>query len=409
MIKTETGAPIKDVRAELGGSHPAALPLSLFSMITDSTGRYIYNWTNAIPILGSYTLCPQRDDNHLNGVTTLDLALISKHILNLEPLNSPYKIIAADANKSNTITTLDIVALRRLILGIDSELPNNLAWRFVNNSYVFPNPANPFTQKFTECVTVTDIQNQAASPDFTGIKIGDVNGTAKTNLQSVASDDRTTPTTLFNTRDRAILPGDVFDATFTSAEKLAAQQFTLEFSGLEVLHIEPETPGMDLEHFALFPQVHLLTHAWNTTGQNKEQTQFTLRFRALAAGRLSKMLQFSDQITPSTAYTRTNESARRQPRLQFDAEAAKDAFVLYQNQPNPFSNATEIGFYLPQADRATLTILDETGKTLLRREGHFEKGLNTFTVSGEGLPAGALFYQIAASGGVLARKMVKVK
>jgi hypothetical protein len=39
----------------------------------------------------------------------VDLVLISKHILGLEPLNSPYKMIAADANKSNSITTFDIV------------------------------------------------------------------------------------------------------------------------------------------------------------------------------------------------------------------------------------------------------------------------------------------------------------
>ncbi len=68
-----------------------------------------------------YKVTPIREDNPLNGVTTLDLAIISKHISGIALLNSPYKRIAADANKSGVISTFDIVAIRRLILGLDEE------------------------------------------------------------------------------------------------------------------------------------------------------------------------------------------------------------------------------------------------------------------------------------------------
>jgi hypothetical protein len=69
-------------------------------------------------VAADFTITPVKDDNPLNGVTTYDLVLMSKHILGIEPLGSPYKMIAADANKSNSITTFDIVELRKLILGI---------------------------------------------------------------------------------------------------------------------------------------------------------------------------------------------------------------------------------------------------------------------------------------------------
>jgi hypothetical protein len=62
-----------------------------------------------VPLAATFTIAPEKDDNPLNGVTTYDLVLISKHILGLEPLDSPYKMIAADANKSGSITTFDIV------------------------------------------------------------------------------------------------------------------------------------------------------------------------------------------------------------------------------------------------------------------------------------------------------------
>jgi len=210
VISTEKGDPVKDVGIVLSSpSNPAFPPVGLYSpSLTDITGKYSIT-NNSLPISSNVTMCPERDDNHLNGMTTLDLALINKHILNLEPLNSPYKIIGADANNSGTITTLDIVAFRRLILGIDNELPNNTSWRFVNKSYVFPSLINPFSKKFTECVTLGDIKNQVVSPDFIGIKMGDMNGTAQTNLSRAVADDRTDRVTYLRTRDRATLPGDV--------------------------------------------------------------------------------------------------------------------------------------------------------------------------------------------------------
>ena len=43
-----------------------------------------------------------------SAVTTFDLVLISRHILGLEALDSPYKMIAADVNMSGTISTSDV-------------------------------------------------------------------------------------------------------------------------------------------------------------------------------------------------------------------------------------------------------------------------------------------------------------
>jgi hypothetical protein len=125
------------------------------------------------------SITPRKNDQPLNGVTTYDLALISQHILGLEALDSPYKIIAADANQDGKVTTFDIIVLRKLILGITSELPNGKSWRFLPDNYVFPNPQDPFTPPFPEKILVP----HSADPlptyfQFTGVKIGDVNDSA---------------------------------------------------------------------------------------------------------------------------------------------------------------------------------------------------------------------------------------
>ena len=106
-IVTEDKLDIEKVNVNLDGS-----PLYL---VTKSDGQYAFA---NMQLGGSYKVMPKKNINPLNGVSTLDLLLIQKHILGVQPFNSPYKIIAADINKSNDISSIDLVELRKLILGV---------------------------------------------------------------------------------------------------------------------------------------------------------------------------------------------------------------------------------------------------------------------------------------------------
>lgn len=142
------------------------------SMLTNMDGEYVLCPCVACD---SFIVTPYKNNDPLNGVSTFDLVLINKHILGIELLDNPYKMIAADANKSNTISTTDIVELRKLILGIYTELPNVTSWRFIREDYSFPNPANAFADlPLPETAIVPPNVN-----DFVAIKVGDVNGNAE--------------------------------------------------------------------------------------------------------------------------------------------------------------------------------------------------------------------------------------
>jgi hypothetical protein len=81
-------------------------------------------------------------------------------------------------------------------------------------------------------------------------------------------------------------------------------------------------------------------------------------------------------------------------------------FELYQNQPNPFVHKTFIGFHLPEATSATLTVFDESGRTLLTQKGDFAKGPHSLPVT---LPqsAGLLYYRLETATDSATRKMVR--
>ncbi len=185
---------------EGGNTNHKLLDISLRSETSDGVSKtpvelradlcgyesYVYQYDHlSVPAPepgSSFTLRPFKDDNPLNGVTTYDMVLIAKHIMGLEPLGTPYKMIAADANYDGKITTLDIILLRRVILGISQNMPQEESWRFVPRDYVFPNPQNPFVPQFpTEIYVPFVSEPPELSYKFLAIKIGDVNNTAVAN------------------------------------------------------------------------------------------------------------------------------------------------------------------------------------------------------------------------------------
>jgi len=167
-VYTESYQSVEDVELSLASNMP--------SVMTDVDGVYAFP---VMPEGGTYELEPVKDDNYLNGVSTLDLILIQRHILGVESLSSPYEMIAADINNSKEINGLDLVELRKLILGIYMELPDNTSWRFVDEGYTFNNLQNPWEESFDETYEIAEL-NTDMDIDFIGVKIGDVNGTAIT-------------------------------------------------------------------------------------------------------------------------------------------------------------------------------------------------------------------------------------
>ena len=393
-LQTESGDGLEETTVELTGS-----AIATQTKITDQTGAYKFN--KAVPMGSNMTITPANDNNPLNGVSTYDLVLISKHILGLEPLSSPYKMICADANRSGSITTFDIVELRKLILGIYTELPGNTSWRFIDKTYNFADPSNPFKSIFPENISVANVQGNQLSQDFYALKVGDVNGSAVANSLT-QTEDRNGATLLLDVDDRSVQAGESFELPFKAAEAVQGFQFTLNLNGLELIDIV-QTHRVSPENFGSFADA--------LTVSVDGASEFTLKFRAVKAGRLSDMLGISSRITPAEAYGATT---KMDVALRFISSAGSTTkgvgFELYQNEPNPFVNKTFIGFHLPEATSATLTVRDETGRTLFTQKGDFAKGYNKVAIEREHLlVTGVLYYTLETATNRATKKMIQSK
>ena len=398
-LATEVANGVQEGNVEITGSGNG-IPSFTFTTMTNATGNYNFN---AIPLATNSTVTPAKDDNPLNGVSTYDLVLISKHILGIEPLSTPYKMIAADANKSNSITTFDIVELRKLILGIYTELPNNTSWRFVDKSYNFPNANNPFQAQFAETKSIVNLNNNLTSEDFVSVKVGDVNGNAIANA-AMSTEDRSAGTLLFDVDNKSVKAGETFTVNFKAAEAVAGYQFTMNFAGLEVVDVTPGA-NMTAGNFGVFAD------AITTSFDGANQGEFAVTFRAVNGGNLSDLMSVSSRITKAEAY---KNGERMDVAFRFNNGATSTiagvGFELYQNQPNPFVNKTFIGFHLPEAATATLSIFDEAGRMVYNQKGAFAKGYNTIAIDRALLnTVGMMYYKLETATNSATKKMIQSK
>lgn len=408
FIKNNLDSGLDFVQVKFGN---ATLADAFGSVVTDSAGFFA---SPTLPGGEDIHVAPQKTENPLNGVSTFDLVAMSKHVLNVQPFTEPWQFIAADINKNNQVTTFDIVELRKMILGIYPDFPANQSWRFIPKSWVFADPTNPFSPLFPEKSILDSTQIAAGNIDFLAIKTGDLTGDALTHnfIQNKNEDRSGLPPFIFETKGKAFFAGEIFETNiaYSGAEKPGGFQLTLDFDPT-IFEIKAVKPGEGMADFNFnLGEISggKLPISWNGSG---ETPAFSLIVNALRDGQLSQNLRFSDEITRREAFFADGKLA--DPRLIFlekkatEGEAG-DHLILFQNQPNPFSESTEIAFFNPAPAPVVLKISDATGRILFQKTEFVERGSEVFVLKKEELGAanGLLFYSIQTPTETAVRRMV---
>jgi len=401
---TETNLPVEAVNMQLSGNMDS-------DRMTTTDGQYIFS---GVELAYDYTVTPHKDDDALNGVTTFDLVLISKHILNVDPLDSPYQLIAADANNSGSVSTFDLVQIRKLILLIDENYPNNTSWRFVDADYEFPSPQNPWQEAFPEIININDLPDSRMDADFVGIKIGDVNGSVQPNSLFGIEGRSKHGMLSFRVEDRMLEAGSTYSIPViapSGMEAIEGYQYTLQVEETLASLKDVQPVALTPAHFGTaFAESGHLTTSWNSHEPLAAgQELYRLLVQPKVDVRLSELLTVTSRYTPAEGY---HEDGRLLDiGLDFGHGSVKgQPFELYQNQPNPFSDQTQIRFYLPEAAEATLTIQDATGKLLREIQGEYGAGMQQIELDLSKLPGvGVLYYTLKTEQHTATRKMIKVQ
>ena len=384
--------------------------------MTLSNGSYAFA---NVEFYNEYEVIPNNNEKHLNGVSTLDLVLIQRHILGQEYLDSPYKMIAADVDDSGNITAIDLIQLRKLILGIYQEFPENTSWVFIPEAHNFIDPLMPWG--FPESLYIDQLYTAQEHANFVAVKVGDVNGSAVINKASEVEilEKRNNETFyIASNDDKIVKAGELVEVPFIADKdaNILGIQFTLEFDheGLLFEGMDGGKLNISQDNFALLNDVNgvitLSAHDLSGFDVKAGEVLFTAYFESRAGGQLSEMIELNSTTTKSEMYTLDEES--KEVGLVFRDAASNEmgAMEVFQNEPNPFDQYTDIAFYIPNAQKVSLSIFDASGKVLLTDEKQFAKGINSFRVNGDQISSnGILIYRMESDLSSVTRKMMIVK
>jgi hypothetical protein len=390
------------------------------------------NPTDQVPNYGfcpdaacTYTVTPTKDDNPLNGVSTYDLVLISKHILGIEPLGSPYKLIAADANKSNSITTFDIVTIRKLILGIqpDFSFVGNTSWRFIPKDYVINNPSNPFQQLNPPTTpfpsTITNLLSNSIA-NFVALKVGDVNNTAIANARPanrpISSIDWSIPMKKG--------PSDLIEVpvVYTGQEALEGLQLGLRFDPAQLQFVSTgygTVPGFNADCFNLSAtEQGVLKAVWVLTDTERRiqtgDVLFYLLFRAKSnRAEADNLLSLDDALLENLVWRADDtecsliREAATQTRTEIDGVSAG---LQVESFPNPGLNTLQFKIQSKLSGKARLALYDAFGKRVLLQVLMLDGANQTLEIQqSSALPAGMYNWKIWTGDHVAQGRWVKAR
>jgi|GEM_PF-594045 len=395
-VFTETLENVGDVHITLEGS-----PLT---EMTDIDGEYAFP---DMPLGGEYMINPASNQNPLNGVSTLDLVEIQRHVLGIQKFDSPYKIIAADINKDNKLTSIDLLELRKLILGVYDELPGNDSWRFIDSEYRFLDPTNPLAENFTEDYYISKLESDM-EVDFIAVKVGDVNGTATASLTGNGIESRSVDVTSLNVEDLTFVQGDLVQIPVVIENgDIEGFQLTMNYdnSKLVVESVEGSNGAFSSSNYRLLDDA--IAMSWNNISTDKAQT-LTINAVAIADGQISDVLSISNDVVKAELYKDGGQVST--PKLDFGNDDLANTFELYQNVPNPFTDETIVNFVLANQQDVEITVTDIQGKQVKRILGTFNTGMNSVSINADELGHGGVYYlTMKTNNNVATVKMVAIR
>jgi len=379
------------------------------SVRTDDFGNYTFL---DVPIGGDYQVIPFNDSDIINGVNTLDLVFLIRHLLEISPLNSPYRKLASDINESKSISTLDVIAMRRAILIIDTTFARTDSWKFVDANFDFSSVPNPIQANYQEEFEIIDLQENLDSLDFIAIKMGDLNdnGSAQSLAEVGDTRDESSEVNLM-VKDQKLEKGTIVEIPVYAKDwdSVLGLQFTAEVNtSVTLLEVGisdfGEAIGWTKDNFGvdLFEN-GILNGSW-VNEQNREISDnaelFSLKVMVNKATTVKDLFKLTDEQLKTESYTGSwNENIETgSVNLLVDAIMLTETITseLLSVYPNPVLDFVNIEFLLPMETEIIWEVFDGFGQIIGEGGDYLQAGKVKLVLPREslGINAGPRYLKI---------------
>ncbi len=366
--------------------------------LTDADGSYAFENVSKFQ---DYNLKPVSGDDYLNGVSTLDLILMQRHILGIEKFDSPYKMIAADIDKSRSISVIDVLQLRKLILGIYDELPQNHSWRFVqaNQELHVSNPWN--INETADLISLYDDKSQF----FVGIKIGDVSEDNNSFRNDIDVEKRNTASSNVKVVNKQLNKDELTQITldFGDIDEALGYQLVLKGEGVVFEGIENEdlVEGVD---YALNDNTITFSVIADEVGSLND---IVVSVTPLKNTSVANVISIDNVQLKSEVYKGENETSPIN--VEFINDVVRQDNIEVNSYPNPFTSSVQLAFNALGNENAKINFFDITGQKIATKSVDVITGENNITFNSEDLGSyyGLIIYEIKLSSSVLSGRMIK--
>jgi PKD repeat protein len=417
-IATYWDAAIPNVNVSLQASPPDGGTQN-DNQTSDTEGSYLFE---EVPASSACVITPEKNTNVTNGLAAAALFAAQRFIIGFDvpQISSPFQIVAGDANCDGRLSTVDLFIIQKVQVGIDPAFPGCPSWVFVPaeeapnfqmSTLYYPNYPYP---REANIAAISD----DTSVDFIGVKVGDILGRANPEaLRGTPEIQRRSHSTTPLLVRADYLPKQQqlrYQLLTPIEQSLASFQLSLGYDAEHLTFLRASTDAKLGDAPLIGQRAGVLNLSWfSTSGQAIDLAEgFVLQTLYFAVDAplanldrglwlyergLPPMMHDADlqgtTIALEPAQT-TSTTIRRMQRV-----------ILYQNQPNPFRQRTQLRFYLPQAAEARLVIRNALGKTVWQRAQHYPAGDQRENVNLE-LTPGMYFYSLETETTTLTKSMI---
>lgn len=365
-------------------------------LMTDQNGSYMFHDLN---MYKDYTLKAKHDVDPLNGVSTKDIVKIQRHILGLELFDNPYRLIAADVNRSGNVTARDISELRKLILGVQNNFENNESWVFVNASQTLT--MDKYFE-YSSTLNVDQLNVTSMDNDFVSVKTGDVTGEANTGLNNSGIGRSVNTMVLglsavqFENAQEVTIP-----VVNSMTSNIAGLQLALSIDETLFEFINVKSGALELSPENYSFKEGSLRISWNDNHVKtiaEDAVLFSLILRARKSMMLTdKDITLDNQVLKAESYHLNGDKEIELIFKSNSFNSEDEYYELYQNVPNPFREETNVYFKSNKQGMVSLKLFDLSGRILKEYSIEAQKGMNVLKIRVDEIPyTGVLYMKLEA-------------
>ena len=326
---------------------------------------------------------PVNNNDPLNGVSTLDLIYIQKHILGSQTFEGFTDLIAADINKDDKVTAMDLIELRKLILGVYETFPDNKSWRFLEAGKRYASISDLDDQMI---ITALD-----ETINLEAVKIGDVNQSHLLNVNKSELDSRSIASyRLITTEHRN--DDNKLVVTFIASEDIHISGFQAAFNVGNYNEVKLVSNRLDIAEHNYHLKKDELRIAWSSQSQliKRDDVLFELVIgEERGAAYIDIVSEFPNEIYHAPDLISQSLIIQKQNDF-IDADHTVELSI----HPNPFHDVAKVQIVSKEKIATNYELLDVSGKVINSESILLEQGINEIDLNRTAFPGSGIYYII---------------